>query len=118
MDDGVVARLGPLGNRRPRAFSRYSHHQTRIGFWKSLTCGRYRLSRRKSLIVEYFDTPMVSIGNLATTSHAQAVGIIRQNPSKAERYFSLALGSAFLGKRRQYWLQHHQCAHVLSGKSS
>jgi len=32
-------------------------------------CGRYRLSRRKQLIAEYFDTDNDVDWNLATTSH-------------------------------------------------
>jgi len=54
-------------------------------------CGRYRLSRRKQLIAEYFETdnevdwqPRYNIAPL------QPVGIIRQDPSKPERRFSLA----------------------------
>src|ERR1039457_919774 len=31
-------------------------HRIRIGSQESVMCGRYRLSRRKELIAEYFDT--------------------------------------------------------------
>jgi putative SOS response-associated peptidase YedK len=54
-------------------------------------CGRYRLSRRKQLIEEYFDTtdecdwePRYNI------APSQSVGIIRQDRAKPERRFSLA----------------------------
>ena len=54
-------------------------------------CGRYRLSRRKQLIEEYFETaneldwePRYNI------APSQPVGIIRQDPSTPERRFSLA----------------------------
>src|SRR5271157_236442 len=54
-------------------------------------CGRYRLSRRKQMIQEYFDTvdevdwePRYNIAPM------QSVGVIRQDPAKPERHFSLA----------------------------
>jgi putative SOS response-associated peptidase YedK len=54
-------------------------------------CGRYRLSRRKQMIQEYFETtdeadwePRYNI------APSQAVGIIRQDLTKPERHFSLA----------------------------
>jgi len=54
-------------------------------------CGRYRLSRRKQLIQEYFDAadevdwePWDNIAPL------QSVPIIRQDRAKPERRFSLA----------------------------
>ena len=54
-------------------------------------CGRYRLSRRKQLIQEYFDTtdeldwePRYNI------APSQSAGIIRQDRAKPERRFSLA----------------------------
>jgi putative SOS response-associated peptidase YedK len=54
-------------------------------------CGRYRLSRRKQLIAEYFDTldevDWEPRYNIAPT---QNVGIIRQDPSQPVRRFSLA----------------------------
>src|SRR5262252_2955131 len=85
------ARVGPLGNRRPRGFSRCSHHPIRIGSQESSMCGRYRLSRRKQLIAEYFeidnDVDWEPRYNIAPS---QAVCIIRRNPSKAASGFSLA----------------------------
>src|SRR5664280_1475507 len=54
-------------------------------------CGRYRLSRRKQLIQEYFETSdeveWEPRYNIAPT---QNVGIIRQDRAKPERRFSLA----------------------------
>jgi putative SOS response-associated peptidase YedK len=58
-------------------------------------CGRYRLSRRKQLVVEYFDAdPRSDAGddewspryNIAPT---QAVAVIRQHPEKAARQLSV-----------------------------
>jgi putative SOS response-associated peptidase YedK len=54
-------------------------------------CGRYRLSRRKQLIAEYFDTDNeVDWEPRYNIAPSQAVDIIRQDPSKPERHFSLA----------------------------
>jgi putative SOS response-associated peptidase YedK len=54
-------------------------------------CGRYRLSRRKQLIAEYFDTDNeVDWEPRYNIAPSQAVGIIRQDPSRPERHFSLA----------------------------
>ena len=54
-------------------------------------CGRYRLSRRKQLIAEYFDTDNgVDWEPRYNIAPSQPVGIIRQDPSQPERYFSLA----------------------------
>jgi putative SOS response-associated peptidase YedK len=54
-------------------------------------CGRYRLSRRKQLIEEYFDTvsdepEWVPRYNIAPT---QPIPVIRQNPTKPQREMSL-----------------------------
>ena len=54
-------------------------------------CGRYRLSRRKQLIQEYFDTAdEVDWEPRYNIAPSQDVGIIRQDREKPERRFSLA----------------------------
>jgi len=54
-------------------------------------CGRYRLSRRKQLIQEYFDTTdEVDWEPRYNIAPSQNVGIIRQDQAKPERRFSLA----------------------------
>ncbi len=54
-------------------------------------CGRYRLSRRKQLIAEYFDTDNeVDWEPRYNIAPSQPVGIIRQYPSTPKRHFSLA----------------------------
>ncbi len=54
-------------------------------------CGRYRLSRRKQLIQEYFDTDDgVDWEPRYNIAPSQSVGIIRQGRAKPERHFSLA----------------------------
>ena len=54
-------------------------------------CGRYRLSRRKELIQEYFDTTdEVDWEPRYNIAPSQDVGIIRQDQAKPERRFSLA----------------------------
>src|ERR1035441_5310943 len=54
-------------------------------------CGRYRLSRRKQLIQEYFDTvDEVDWEPRYNIAPSQSVGIIRQDRAKPERRFSLA----------------------------
>ena len=54
-------------------------------------CGRYRLSRRKQLIAEYFETDNeVDWEPRYNIAPSQPVGIIRQDPSRPERHFSLA----------------------------
>ncbi len=54
-------------------------------------CGRYRLSRRKQLITEYFETDNeVDWEPRYNNAPSQPVGIIRQDPSRPERHFSLA----------------------------
>src|ERR1039457_870489 len=54
-------------------------------------CGRYRLSRRKQLIQEYFDTAdEVDWEPRYNIAPSQSVGIIRQDRAKPERRFSLA----------------------------
>ena len=54
-------------------------------------CGRYRLSRRKQMIEEYFETESeVDWEPRYNIAPSQPVGIIRQDPSKPERHFSLA----------------------------
>src|SRR5664280_1580089 len=54
-------------------------------------CGRYRLSRRKQLIQEYFDTTdEVDWEPRYNVAPSQSVGIIRQDRAKPERRFSLA----------------------------
>ena len=54
-------------------------------------CGRYRLSRRKQLIAEYFETENeVDWEPRYNIAPSQPVGIIRQDPSRPERHFSLA----------------------------
>ena len=54
-------------------------------------CGRYRLSRRKQLVEEYFDTDSgaedwVPRYNIAPT---QPVAVIRQNPKESARELSM-----------------------------
>ena len=54
-------------------------------------CGRYRLSRRKQLIEEYFETENeVDWEPRYNIAPSQPVGIIREDPSMPERRFSLA----------------------------
>jgi putative SOS response-associated peptidase YedK len=54
-------------------------------------CGRYRLSRRKQMIEGYFETENeVDWEPRYNIAPSQPVGIIRQDPSKPERHFSLA----------------------------
>jgi putative SOS response-associated peptidase YedK len=54
-------------------------------------CGRYRLSRRKQMIEEYFETENeVDWEPRYNIAPSQPVGIIRQDRSKPERHFSLA----------------------------
>src|SRR3974377_2094136 len=54
-------------------------------------CGRYRLSRRKQLIAEYFNIDNeVDWEPRYNIAPSQQVGIIRQDPSIPERHFSLA----------------------------
>ena len=54
-------------------------------------CGRYRLSRRKQMIEEYFETENEADWEPRyNTAPSQPVGIIRQDPSRPERHFSLA----------------------------
>src|SRR5664279_2743766 len=54
-------------------------------------CGRYRLSQRKQLIQEYFDTAdEVDWEPRYNIAPSQSVGIIRQDRAKPERRFSLA----------------------------
>jgi putative SOS response-associated peptidase YedK len=54
-------------------------------------CGRYRLSRRKQLIQEYFDTTdEVDWEPRYNIAPSQSVGIVRQDPEKPGRRFSLA----------------------------
>jgi putative SOS response-associated peptidase YedK len=54
-------------------------------------CGRYRLSRRKQLIAEYFETDNeVDWEPRYNIAPSQLVGIIREDPSRPERHFSLA----------------------------
>ena len=53
--------------------------------------GRYRLSRRKQMIEEYFETENeVDWEPRYNIAPSQPVAIIRQNPSTPERHFSLA----------------------------
>ena len=54
-------------------------------------CGRYRLSRRKQLIAEYFETDNeVDWEPRYNIVPSQPVGIVRQDPSRPERHFSVA----------------------------
>jgi putative SOS response-associated peptidase YedK len=54
-------------------------------------CGRYRLSRRKQMIAEYFETDTeVDWEPRYNIAPSQQVGIIRQSPSRPDRHFSLA----------------------------
>ena len=54
-------------------------------------CGRYRLSRRKQMIEDYFDTAEeVDWNPRYNVAPSQMVGIIRQDATKPERHFSLA----------------------------
>jgi putative SOS response-associated peptidase YedK len=54
-------------------------------------CGRYRLSRRKQFIAEYFETDNeVDWEPRYNIAPSQPVGIIRQDPSRPERHFSPA----------------------------
>ena len=76
-------------------------------------CGRYRLSRRKQLIAEYFETDNeVDWEPRYNIAPSQPVGIIRQDPSSAGAAFlASSLGpDSVLGHRRQYRIQDDQCA--------
>jgi putative SOS response-associated peptidase YedK len=75
-------------------------------------CGRYRLSRRKQLIEEYFETENeVDWEPRYNIAPSQPVGIIRQDPSKAGATFLAgSLGpDSVLGRGRQYRIQDDQC---------
>jgi putative SOS response-associated peptidase YedK len=66
-----------------------NHDDTPI--YNLLMCGRYRLSRRKQLVEEYFDTASdepewTPRYNIAPT---QPVAVIRQNPTQPQRELSL-----------------------------
>jgi putative SOS response-associated peptidase YedK len=66
-------------------------HRIRIGSQESVMCGRYRLSRCKQLIAEYFETDNeVDWEPRYNIAPSQPVGIIRQDPSRPERHFSPA----------------------------
>jgi len=55
-----------------------------------LMCGRYRLSRRKQVVEEYFDSPMEDDWNPRyNIAPTQNVPIIRQNPKEPVRKMSL-----------------------------
>src|SRR5258708_2372996 len=64
-----------------------------VSVWHNFPmCGRYRLSRRKQIVEEYFDSvseepDWVPRYNIAPT---QSVPIIRQNPKEPRRELSLA----------------------------
>jgi hypothetical protein len=67
-----------------------------------LMCGRYRLSRRKQLIEEYFETgesehEWTPRYNIAPT---QFVPVIRQNPKEPVRELSLARWDSFRRGRK------------------
>jgi putative SOS response-associated peptidase YedK len=54
-------------------------------------CGRYRLSRRKQLIAEYFETDNeVDWEPRYNIAPSQPVGIIRRDPATPQRQFTLA----------------------------
>jgi putative SOS response-associated peptidase YedK len=54
-------------------------------------CGRYRLSRRKQLIAEYFETDNeVDWEPRYNIAPSQPVGVIRQDPARPQRQFTLA----------------------------
>jgi len=76
-------------------------------------CGRYRLSRRKQLIEEYFDCPSdeqewAPRYNIAPT---QPVPVIRQHPKEPIRKLSLMKWGTHskLGERPVCWRKHDQC---------
>ena len=76
-------------------------------------CGRYRLSRRKQLIAEYFETDNeVDCEPRYNIAPSQPVGIIRQDPARPRRQFTLARWgpASVVGQRRQHRLQDDQCA--------
>jgi len=55
-------------------------------------CGRYRLSRRKQVVEEYFDTAVSDEPDWAlrfNIAPTQPVPVIRQNPKEAVRQLSL-----------------------------
>ena len=75
-------------------------------------CGRYRLSRRKQMIEEYFETENeVDWEPRYNIAPSQPVGIIRQDPSTAgAALLAGSLGSdSVLGHGRQHRIQGHQC---------
>jgi|SRR6516162_7278028 len=76
----------------------------RIRSEESLVCGRYRLSRRKQLIAEYFETESeVDWEPRYNVAPSQDVGIIRQDLSMPKRHFSRARWGSdpVLGQRCQ-----------------
>jgi len=81
----VIASISNSGN-LPKAAENYCVTICHILFM----CGRYRLSRRKKIVEEYFDTPgdedWSPRYNIAPT---QPVPIIRQNPKEPRRELSL-----------------------------
>ncbi len=76
-------------------------------------CGRYRLSRRKQLIAEYFETDNeVDWEPRYNIAPSQPVGYYSAGPVDTRAALlagSLGADSA-LGQRRQYRLQDDQCA--------
>ena len=83
--------LEALGNPQLKAVEPVMHHQIRISSEESVMCGRYRLSRHKQLIAEYFDTESeVDWEPRYNIAPSQDVGVIRQNLSTGKRRFSRA----------------------------
>jgi putative SOS response-associated peptidase YedK len=52
-------------------------------------CGRYRLSRRKQLVEEYFDSDEPEWAPRYNIAPTQPVPVIRQNPTQPRRELSL-----------------------------
>ena len=75
-------------------------------------CGRYRLSRRKQLIAEYFETDQR--GRLGASLQHRPVAACRNYSPRSIQARAALLASSLgpdsvLGHRRQYRIQDDQC---------
>ena len=79
--------------------------------------GRYRLSRRKQFIAEYFETDNeIDWEPRYNIAPSQPVGIIRQDPSRQALLASSLGPDSVLGHRREYRIQDDQCPRGDSSK--
>ena len=77
-------------------------------------CGRYRLSKRKQLIEEYFETANeVDWEPRYNIAPSQNVGIIRQDPSRPRREFSQVRWGLV-----PYWAKEASIGHKMTNARS